>query len=183
VLSDPVFDVVWEEHERLDVPVVVHPATGMEEHVRPEHAAWEMPIVYGYLVDEGMAVADLICNGVLDKHPGLHAHIPHAGGFAPYQKGRLSEAVKRRPWAKDAVSRTFEEMWDQLSFDTAVHNDDALEFLVRAEGPSKIMIGSNFAGWDQDPRTVTRILELPVDDATKRAILSENAERIFHLDL
>lgn len=183
VISDPAFDPVWAEHERLGVPTIVHPATGMEEPIRPEHEAWEMPMIYGYLVDEGMSVAQLLFGGVLDRHPGLHAHIPHGGGFAPYQKGRLSEAVRKRPWGPSAVSRPFDELWAQLSFDTAVHNDDALAFLVGAEGPDRIMIGSNFAGWDQDDRTVTRIEELPVDDATKRAILGENAIRIFGLDL
>jgi aminocarboxymuconate-semialdehyde decarboxylase len=181
-LSDPRFEQLWSEHERLGVPVVVHPSPRSTE-APPDllFGPWDLEILYGFLVDEAMAVAHLLFSGVLDRHPALRVHIPHGGGFAPYQKGRLQAGLAKRPWGPGLLARPFEDQWAQLSFDTAVHRDDALAYLVSTEGPDRVLLGSNFAGWDQEARSIAMVEGLGLERSDTDAILSGNARRLFNL--
>jgi aminocarboxymuconate-semialdehyde decarboxylase len=126
-----------------------------------------------------LAVAHLLLAGVLDRHPHLRVHVPHGGGFAPYQKGRLELGQVRRPWGQRLFERPFAEQWAQLSFDSAVHRLDALSFLVATEGSDRVLLGTNFAGWDYDESMTSAIEALDISDEDKQAILGRNAIRIF----
>jgi aminocarboxymuconate-semialdehyde decarboxylase len=181
-LSHPSFEELWSEHELLGIPVVIHPAPrGSFQIAGPFFDKWDLDVIYGFAMDEGLAVAHLLFGGVLDRHPNLHVHVAHGGGFAPYQKGRLAAAIEKRPWGKGLLSRTFDEQWDQLSWDTAVHRFDALQFLVDTEGPDRVLLGSNFAGWDVEDgyKELIAALRLPAGGAEK--ILGGNARRIFRI--
>jgi aminocarboxymuconate-semialdehyde decarboxylase len=181
-LSDRRFEELWFEHERLGVPVVVHPAPRSAESPRDAfYGPWDLEILYGFLVDEAMAVAHLLLGGVLDRHPGLQVHVPHGGGFAPYQKGRLQAGLAKRPWGPGLLARPFDDQWAQLSFDSAVHRADALAYLVSTEGADRVLLGSNFAGWDQELRSVQLVEGLGLEADDNEAILSGNARRIFKL--
>jgi aminocarboxymuconate-semialdehyde decarboxylase len=181
-LSDPGFEELWSEHERLGVPVVVHPAPRTIDHPGDAvYGPWDLDILFGFLVDEAMTVAHLVLAGVLDRHPGLHVHVAHGGGFLPYQKGRLEAGLARRPWAEGLLQRPFADQWAQLSFDSAVHRADALAFLVATEGATRVLLGTNFAGWDHDAGAMAMVDELVLDDADRAAILGANAQRLFRL--
>ena len=181
-LSDPRFEELWGEHERLCVPSVIHPAPRMVEQGPDRHfEPWDLDIVYGFLADEAMAVAHLLYGGVLDRHPGLRVHVPHGGGFAPYQKGRLQEGLRRRRWGDGLLVRPFEEQWTQLSFDSAVHRADALAFLIATEGPDRVMLGTNFAGWDHEEPILRIVDAVPLRAEARAAVLHDNAVRIFGL--
>jgi aminocarboxymuconate-semialdehyde decarboxylase len=181
-LSDPQFEELWSEHERLGVPVVIHPGPrGSYQKPDAFFDKWELDVIYGFAIDEGLAVSHLLFAGVLDRHPNLHVHIAHGGGFAPYQKGRLMAALDKRPFGKDLLHRSFADQWAQLSFDTAVHRSDALQFLVDTEGIDRVLLGSNFGGWDAEDeyRQMVEGLNLPAGGA--EAILGGNAQRIFKI--
>lgn len=171
-------DIVWSAHERLGLPVVIHPAPSDVE--RPAHAqegsrAFDLDIVIGFAHDETTAVARMVFGGVLERHPHLRVHIPHGGGTAPYLKGRLKTALERRPWGKGLLSRTFEDLWTQLSFDCLLGSDEALEFLVTGEGADRVMLGSNFAGWDQADDIVQRVENLDLEERDRAAVMHGTA--------
>lgn len=182
-LSDPRWNELWAEHEALGVPLVVHPEPRtVSRGPDPIFGPWDMDIILGFAIDEALAVAHLLFGGVLDRHPGLHVHVAHGGGFAPFQKGRLEAALERRPWGKGLLGRSFDEQWAQFSFDTAVHRTDALDFLVRTEGADKVLLGSNFAGWDLEENYLEKIGSLGLSQADTAKILGGNARRIFAID-
>lgn len=181
-LSDRRFDPLWSAHTELGVPVMIHSAPrGAYEDPGPFFTPWELDVITGFNVDEGVAVAHLLFGGVLDRHPTLHVHVAHGGGFAPYHKGRLQTALRKRPWADGLLVRPFDELWAQLSFDTAVHHHDALRFLIEAEGADRVLLGSNFAGWDVEDRYQELIAGLRLSPAAQVAVLGGNAKRIFNL--
>ena len=174
-LSDPAFDVVWQEHARLGVPVVVHPAPA---ETGPK-APWDLDLVIGFSSDETSAIAHLILGGVLDRHPGLVAIIPHGGGFAPYVRSRIEMAVEKRPWGRGLLKRPFAALWDQLYFDSLIHDVPTLDYLIKVHGAERLLLGTNFAAWDQDDHMIERIGTLDIPAAAKTAILSGNAKRLF----
>lgn len=184
VLSDPAFAPLWAEHERLAAPCVVHPAPRDAELAPGEPAQlrqWDLDLVVGFAHDETLAVAQLLFGGVLDRHPGLHVHIPHAGGNAPWLKGRIEMALAKRPWARGLLGRPFAEVWNQLSFDCLIRTQYNMAFLVTAEGAGRVLLGTNFAGWDQDDGIVAAVETLPIGAAERDLILAGNARRIFRL--
>ena len=186
VISDPVFDPLWQAFERLDVPVIVHPGTAGAERPAGQREAmreFDLDIVIGFAADETASAAHLLFGGVLDRHPGLRAVIPHAGGTAPWLKGRMRTAMERRPWAKGKYSRGFTDLWNQMAFDCLVGTDEALKFLVETEGAHRVMLGSNFAGWDQESGVVARVKSLGLSPAAEKAVLGESAIAYFKLPL
>ena len=182
VLTDPVFDVLWTEHERLRVPCVVHPAP-RDAELAPGDVAqmrqWDLDLVVGFASDETLVVAQFVFGGILDRHPQLRLHIPHAGGNAPWLKGRFEMGLRKRPWAKDLLNRSLDDVWQQMSFDCLIKPGPAMEFLVKAEGPDRILLGTNFAGWDQDDTIVASVESLPIPVADRDLILAGNARRLF----
>lgn len=177
-LSDPVFAPLWEEHVRQGVPVVVHPgpSQGPSAAARPP---WDLDLIIGFSTDETMAVAHLLLGGVLDRHPDLVAVIPHGGGFAPYVKSRFEMALQKRAWGRGLLTRSFDDIWSQLVFDCLVHDELTLEYLVRAHGAERVVLGTNFAAWDQDDHMIERLRSLPIGQEAIEAILYANAKKLF----
>jgi len=93
----------------------------------------------------------------------------------------MQAALQKRPWGPTALTRPFDDQWRQFSFDTAVHRDDALGFLVATEGADRVLLGSNFAGWDQEEGYAETVRRLGLSDDDSNAILGGNAKRIFGL--
>lgn len=185
-LNDRSFDEVWAAFEALDVPVVVHPGTvGAELRAGEPQALreFDLDIVVGFANDETFAVTQLLYGGVLDRHPGLRVQIPHAGGTSPYLKGRIRTALERRPWARGLLSRPFDALWQQLSFDCLVGTQEAMRFIIESEGPQRVMLGSNFSGWDQESEIVDRVRRLGLPEQATRDVLGRSAIRYFRLPI
>ena len=140
---------------------------------------WDLDLVVGFAADETMVVAQFVFGGILDRHPQFHLHIPHAGGNAPWLKGRFEMALRKRPWAKGLLTRSLDDVWRQMSFDCLIKPGPNMEMLVKAEGADRILLGTNFAGWDQDDTIVASVESLPFPAATATLILAGNARRLF----
>lgn len=178
-LSDPELAPLWDEHVRQGVPVVVHPGPPSQALSAKAPSPWDLDLIIGFSTDETTAIAHLLLGGVLDRHPGLVAVIPHGGGFAPYVKSRFEMAIHKRAWGRGLLRRSFHEVWNQLVFDCLVHDEMTLEYLVRAHGAERVVLGTNFAAWDQDDHMIERLRSLPIGQMAIEAILSANAKKLF----
>jgi len=179
-LSDDAYAILWQEFERLRVPVVVHPGP-LDPAGRGSKGKWDLDLILGFAVDETFAIAELVLGGVLDRHPGLVAVIPQGGGFAPFVRARFEAGLSRRPWGTKLLKRPFIDIWNQLVFDSLVGDPITLEYLVRNHGSERIVLGTNFAAWDHDDKIVEQIRTLPIPAVQREAILGGNAHRIFRL--
>jgi aminocarboxymuconate-semialdehyde decarboxylase len=152
-LDDPAFDALWATSIELAVPVFLHPAPdAVDAPTRdPRLGRWDLDLLIGFAHEETLTVATLIYGGVLHRHPSLRLCISHGGGAAPFLLGRLRAAALRRPWTPDWLHEVgeFDRMLRRLWFDCHVHDRLALELLVQSVGVSRIVFGTNFAGWDQ----------------------------------
>lgn len=179
-LSDRAFDPLWGALTARGLPLIVHPGP-LDARAGSLPAGWDLDLVVGFAIDETLAIAQLVFGGVLDRHPGLTAVVPHGGGFAPFVRSRFEMGVAKRAFGRGLLARPLDAIWNQMVFDCLVHDDATLEYLVRAHGAERVVLGTNFAAWDQDDRIIEQVRGLPVTPAARQAILGENARRLFKL--
>jgi aminocarboxymuconate-semialdehyde decarboxylase len=157
-----------------DVPLFLHPApAGIDGPPGDARLGrFDLDLVLGFAAEETLTVATLIYGGVLDRHPALDVCVSHGGGAAPYLVGRMAAAARKRAWAPAAIrpDGAFEERLARLWYDVHVHDARALELLRAVVGDTRLVYGTNFAGWDQaEPRPLGEL------DAT----LARNAARLL----
>jgi aminocarboxymuconate-semialdehyde decarboxylase len=113
---------------------------------------------------------------MLDELPTLKLCIAHAGGFAPYQIGRLAHGYNVRAETRANARTSPLELLRRLTFDTLTFYPPALRYLIDLVGANHIMLGSDapFDMGDSDPvGTVTTIPAL--NELERTAILTDTA--------
>ena len=176
-LDDPrVYDVLATA-ERLGVPVVLH-----EGHVGPRPPLEDYSLVnfIGNPLETTLAVSRLIFSGVLDRLPRLQLVLVHAGGYLPYQIGRLDHGFRVRPAGLHCAMPPSAYL-GRFLFDTVTHLPAALGFLVALVGADRVAFGTDFP-YDMSGGPLhhqLRGLGLGVTD--REAIAGGNAARTFGL--
>ncbi|MBJ7598569.1 amidohydrolase family protein [Candidatus Nephthysia bennettiae] len=175
-LDAPEMDDFYRRVVELDVPLFVHPApTGLG--LRPADTRLrrqDLDLLVGMPYEETMATASLVFGGVLHRHPALDVCVSHGGGASAFLHGRLRHAARARRWAPEWLSREggFDELFQRLWFDCVVHDPGSLDLLLTNAGRGHVVLGTNFAGWDQEP--VPDLGELG-------ALMADNARRLLRL--
>ncbi len=175
-LDSESLDPIYEKLVALDVPLFLHPAPhGIDgPPADPRLARFDLDLIVGFATDETIAIATLLYGEVLLRHPRLDVCISHGGGAAPFLVGRLAAAARKRAWAPAALRAdgAFEEGMRRIWFDVHVHDARALALLVEVVGNERLVLGTNFAGWDQGDS-----LEL----GELAPVLAGNARRLLRL--
>lgn len=175
-LDDPRFTPVVEAAEALGVPLMLHPyyvgdKPGMEDYY--------LTNLYGNPADTALAAARLILSGTLERHPRLDVVLVHAGGFLPYQIGRLDHgwSVRREPKAR--LERPPGEYLDRFHFDTITHHDGALRWLVEQVGDERVLLGTDLPYDMGDADPVGRLERVAPSRETRDRVAGLNATRLF----
>jgi aminocarboxymuconate-semialdehyde decarboxylase len=156
-LDDARYDPLYETFARLDVPLFIHPAPagidGPAGDVRL--GRFDLEILLGFAAQETLAIATLILGGVMTRHPELDVCVSHGGGSIVLLAERLADACRRRPWSPEYLRQdgAFETLLARFWLDNHVHASGGERMLEDIVGPEHIVLGTNFAGWDQ-PLTV-----------------------------
>ena len=168
---------VWEAADDLGVPLVLHPY-----YVGPR-AGFEdfyLTNIFVNPMDTALAASRIIFSGLLDRFPRVDVVLVHAGGFLPYQIGRLDHGWDVREEPKKKISRRPSEYLDRFYMDTITHNDSALRWLISHVGAERVVLGTDlpFDMADQDPvGRLDRVAEGP----SRAAIASLNALELLDL--
>jgi aminocarboxymuconate-semialdehyde decarboxylase len=101
----------------------------------------------------------------------------HAGGYFPYQVGRLRHAQGVREELADAPADPLRHL-DRLFFDIITHDALALEFLVRRVGRDQVVMGTDLP-FDMAPPEPMRLLRSAVDEDAARAIAETNPASLY----
>lgn len=172
-LDDPELNPLWDTIQSLDAPLFIHPAPpGMSASPDPRVTRHDFDLYGGFANEEALAVAALVCGGVLDRFESLDVCISHGGGALPMLAERMRHAMATRPTGSgDAagVDRGLARLW----FDNHVGGRVAADALVATVGTDRLVMGTNFAGWDDTG---------PHDHGVDPGLLSANAWRLLRLD-
>lgn len=176
-LSDPAYEPLWARAEETGALLFLHPfGCTLDERLD----RWYLSNTVGQPTENAVALSHLIFSGVLDRHPGLKLIAAHGGGYLPTHIGRSDHAWRARPDARDCAHPPSSYL-KRLYFDSLVHDPYVLRELIRAAGPDRVLLGSDFP-FDmgtEDPLGALRTADLPDHDF--HAIRGGNAAVLLDL--
>ena len=176
-LSDPAYSPLWARAEETGALVFLHPfGCTLDERLD----RWYLSNTVGQPAENAVALSHLIFGGVLDRHPALRIIVAHGGGYLPTHIGRSDHAWRARSDAHHCV-REPSSYLRRLWFDSLVHSPAVLHALIRAAGPDRVVLGSDFP-FDmgtEDPLAALKAAGLPESDL--HAIRGGNAADLLGL--
>jgi aminocarboxymuconate-semialdehyde decarboxylase len=141
-LDAPELFPFFEAAADLGAAVLVHPWDMMGADTMPKY--W-LPWLVGMPAEQSRAACALIFGGVLERLPALKVMLAHGGGSFPYSIGRIEHGFRMRP---DLVAtdnaRNPREYMSRLYFDSCVHDDAALRYLLATAGTDRVMLGTDY---------------------------------------
>ncbi len=172
---------LYEKLCALDTPAHIH-ATGSHSE--------RTPYTLHFINEESVAVYNLLMSDVFKDFPTLKIVVSHGGGAMPYQVGRF-DAGTLRPDRGGGMR--FRDRLRWLYYDTVLYTPLALELLIKTVGADRCLFGSECPGVGSsvDPETGETLDNLkPVfekfawlSEKDRQAIFSENAKRVFNINL
>ena len=138
-LGDPEFEPLWDELDRREAVVFVHP----EQPPMPRLPGTPAPLA-DYIFDTTRTALNLVLNGVMSRHPKVKVILSHGGGFLPFAAYRFSGVISTtldtgRP-AED-ILRDLKRFY----FDTALSaSPSALPSLLAFAEPGHVLYGSDW---------------------------------------
>jgi aminocarboxymuconate-semialdehyde decarboxylase len=173
-LDDPSLAVFWEAAARLGTPVMLHPAY-VPKHPRLQD--YYLENVIGFPLETTIALERLICAGVFDRHPDLRVVGLHAGGYFPWQAGRLRHARTVRPELADSPTDPWSYL-GQILLDPITHDADALRYLVGKVGAENIVLGTDLP-FDMATPDPLGALRAALDEETVAQITESNPAELY----
>ena len=176
-LDDPLFEPILARIEALDLPIFLHP---VEPLGGDRLKNFFLGNLIGNPVDTAVAACHLIFGGVLDRHPKLQIGLPHAGGVLPILIGRIDQGWRTRPELK-SLPQAPSTYLTRFTYDTITHSKAVIEFVIKAVGAERIMLGSDYCftmGYD---RPVQFLEQVDLASAQRKMILGGNAARLLKL--
>lgn len=180
-LGEARFTRFWAAAEALGAVVYIHPR-GFTHAARLEkYFLWNS---VGQPLEETLAMASLIHEGVMDAFPRLKVVVAHGGGYLPFYPGRSDKSFESRPEVRVNIDKQPSAYLRRFHYDAVIFDRDMLAFLVRKVGAGRIMMGTDYPRGEieRDPvGFVTRTRG--ISSAAKTRIMSQNAARLFNIAL
>lgn len=174
-LHDPSLAPLWTLAEEERIPVVLHPPTCGPSDALPTLGS--MGNVHGRLVDNTLAITELILHGLLDRHPRLQVLLVHGGGFLPFQAHRLDGGYRTKEAFAVELERGRPSAYlPDFYYDTVALSAPAISLLAQIAGPGHVLLGSDYPFALGDPQPVRTVEETGL--ATE-SILHDTAAEMF----
>jgi aminocarboxymuconate-semialdehyde decarboxylase len=175
-LDDPTFEPLWAVANELRAFIMVHPTqvAGAERL-----GSYYLVNLIGNPLDTTIAGACLVFGGVIERYPHIKFLMVHGGGFLPYQAGRFRHGWQVRPEPRAALKAPPDASLDRLYFDTIVHGQSALEFLVSSAGASRVLLGSDYPYDMGTLDCVRQVRAQSLAEADKATILGGTAKALL----
>lgn len=179
-LDDPRFETFMATAAELEVPLLLHPYDKLVR-MRQELTDFYMSNLIGIPLATTLAASRLILSGCLERHPNLTIVLMHAGGFLPYQIGRLDHGHRVRPEAKANITSAPSSYLRRFYFDTITHASDRLKSLISWVGADRVVFGTDIPFDMADLSFAEHFAAAELDQQTIEAISSGNARQILQL--
>ena len=173
----PQFEPVYTYAETLQMPIVMHPTVPMWGEAIKDH--WMIGMM-GLQVDNCFALLRLILSGILERHSNLQIVMPHVGGILPYMSGRIDHQTEVLGRAREHITQPPSAYLRRIYLDTVSPSVESLQYAYQYSGAERLLFGTDHP-WVDMPRFVGLIEAMPIPEADKARIFSENAIKLFDL--
>ena len=139
---------VWSAAEELGAAIFVHPWDMVGKERMPKY--W-LPWLVGMPAETSLAICSMIFGGVFERFPKMKVAFAHGGGAFPFTIGRIEHGFHVRPDLCAAASQVNPRHYlardgqpAHFFVDSAVHDPEALRFLVKLFGIERVALGSDY---------------------------------------
>jgi aminocarboxymuconate-semialdehyde decarboxylase len=175
-LDDPELEPLWATAEELGALILIHP---QKVAAGERLGGYYFKNLIGNPLETTIAAASLVFGGVLERYPDLKVCLSHGGGYTPYQLGRFVHGWNVRPEGKKHLKTSPEASIRRLYFDTILHFDPALKWLVETYGADHVMLGSDYPFDMGMFDCVKAVRELAVSQGDRDTILGRGVDAMF----
>jgi aminocarboxymuconate-semialdehyde decarboxylase len=179
-LDSPALDPFWAAVQQANVPVIIHPA---DLAAPPRHRRLFLHILVGNPSETTFAAAALLLGGVFDRFPKLRVLLVHGGGCVPYQFGRMNRGRTAAPaFATGAAKLELDRYADNLYYDTILHDDVALRYLISRVSAHRVALGSDYPFPLRDPDPLFTVERQALSELHERAVCWGTAAELLGLE-
>ena len=201
-IDSPEFMLIYEKMAKYNLPIWIHPFGhgGVPVYGGEQRGKYWLHHILGWPMESAIAMARLVCSGVLTKYPNLRFIIHHCGsGIIPVLAERIDNEFERFMlggrinWGDNEVNpfknKTPADCFRAFYGDTALYGGvGGLECGHDFFGAEHIVFGTDFpfdlADGDKFIRkTIDSVYRMRIPDIDKTLIFEGNIKRILHLDL
>ncbi|MFC1915543.1 amidohydrolase family protein [Chloroflexota bacterium] len=177
-LDEPEFLPFYETAQALGIPIIVHPYYVVGTERLKRHY---LSNLVGNPVDTTIAIASIIFGGIVERFPKLKWVFVHAGGAAPYIKGRWDHAYYHGVVVEFDIPKPPTEYFKTLYLDTVAHSQPALTYLINTHGADHVVLGSDYPFDMSDPNPVNTVKKQGLSARDEAKILGQNAAALLGL--
>lgn len=185
--SDPYYDPLWEECQRLGIPVGFHeagrvylPQPALEQFI----PSFSMFNTLSFPMANMLACADMIYGGVMERFPGLKvAFLEGNCSWLPWLLWRMGEYMERVGKAEYPELKLKPIEYFQRQCYGAIECDEiTAKYLPEFGLEDNVVFSTDYPHLDvKYPRAVETFLTLPLSEETKRKYLWDNCARLYSL--
>lgn len=188
-LDHPDFYPIYEEAQKLDVPIAVHWGNGayMTAAGTERFDTHFMTHAIGHPFEQMIALACVVCGGVIEQFPRLRLAFLEAGcGWIPYWIERLHEHYERRAAEMPLMKKEpLEYVTSGSCYFTTEADEKMLPEALEMIGSDYVLYASDYPHTDSKfPNSVKWIKErTDITEDTKEKLLNENGARFYGLQV
>ncbi|KAH8804416.1 hypothetical protein F5884DRAFT_822495 [Xylogone sp. PMI_703] len=142
-LGHPDINPIWEELNRREAVVFIHPTHAVDTNLINVHLPQPM---FDYPHETGRTAIDLITSGTLRRVASkCKIILSHAGGTIPYLIDRVAGMLPYTPFSDGRSTEEIREEARSFYFDTALSSSkQTLDLLYSFAKPGHILFGSDY---------------------------------------
>lgn len=185
---DPIYDPLWQECQRLNVPAVFH--GGGFDYLTPDFGLgifdwWMTRHTFAHAMGPMFACVSMIAGGVFERFPDLRAGFLEGNcSWAPWLLERLDGHYKWRGYLENPELKMMPSDYFRRNCYLSVEPEEtASTFYVQRFGDENVVFSTDYPHPDSRfPTAVDTLLStLTVPDESKRKFLWDNSMRLYHL--
>ena len=181
-ISLPEFDELFDEFDRLSLPVFIHPTLppGAERY---REFFLGMMVLYPH--ETSITIAELIFRGVLERCKRLKVMVADLGGALPLMVGRMFRFYEAIPESRKNLKKPPLHYLKEIYFENGSEfYPHAMRCCYEMAGPQRILLGTNhpspIVAFNDAVQSIEK-LDVPEED--KEMIRYRNARELFRLKI
>ena len=175
--DEPEYRELFAEAQRLDVPVLLHPAYPV---TYDQTVGRNLVGGLGLMFDTTIALSRIILAGILDEFPKLKLVCPHVGGAVPYLVGRLDHQTMVLGRGAENINKPPSEYLKSIYLDTVSPIAMAIKYGIDFVGADRMLYSSDHP-W-VDPKIIaTQVQSLGLSKDDEAKIFGGNARKLFKI--